>query len=69
MDRSESGSEQEQQEARSPDYQDQRQHRPGEVQGRRRVVVALIGQRPAIPLVPLVAQPAIHVYMDELSAR
>ena len=32
------------------------------------VVVALIGQRLAVPLVPLVTEPAIYVNVNELSS-
>ena len=41
---------------------------PGEEERRRGVVVALIGERATIPLVPFVTQTAIYIYMYELSA-
>ena len=69
VNRAQSGPQKEEGEGDDSQEQDQGQGRPGEIQGGRGVVVALIGQRPAVPLVPLVAQPAIDIDMDELSAR
>jgi hypothetical protein len=42
--------------------------RPGEEECGRGVVVALIRKGAAIPLVPLVSQSAVYIYMYELSA-
>ena len=48
---------------------DQRQRRKAEEQARRRREVTALGERPAVPLIPLVAQAPVHFDVDELGAR
>src|SRR5215207_1591599 len=62
------GSENVQAEGCQSEPQEQREGGPDEEQRRRGVVVAAVRQRLAIPLVPLVAEPTVHVDVDQLRA-
>ncbi len=66
--RTEPGREQKQAQRHDSEQNDQGGGRPGKEEGRWRVVVARIGKGPAIPLVPLVSESAIHVDVNQLSA-
>ncbi len=47
----------------------QREGGPAEEERRRTVVVAAVGQRPPVPLVPLMAEPTVHIDVDQLRTR
>jgi hypothetical protein len=63
------GSEQEDQECNETQADNEGYCRPREEQRRSGVVVAGVGQGSAVPLVPLVPQTPIYIYMDELCSR
>ncbi len=68
MDARQPGSEQEEPECRESEPNGERDGGPGEEERGRGVVIALIGERATIPLVPFVTQTTIYIYMYELSA-
>ena len=69
MEQRESGTEQEEAERCGREASAEGGRGPPEEEDRRGVVVPAIGQRPAVPLVPFVAEPPIHVDVDQLGSR
>jgi hypothetical protein len=61
-------SQQEEAKSQKAEAYDKGKRGPGEEEDRRGVVVSLIGKGPAVPLVPLVAETAVHVDVNQLSA-
>ena len=67
MEPGEPGVEDEDQRGRDRKTGDEGDRRPGEEEPRRRVEVAAVGKRPAVPLVPLMPEAAVDIDVDELS--
>jgi hypothetical protein len=69
MDPSQPGSQEKEHQREYSEPDDQRDCGPREKQDRRGVVVSFVGEGPPVPLVPLVAESAIYVNVNELCAR